>query len=65
MQQVRGSAVVARRVDELERGDDTVDYGPVTHREGRKVWFEARVVTFPSGADELGVRLADPSRWRG
>jgi hypothetical protein len=42
-----------KRVEDLVHGDVTVDYGTVTHREGRKVWFEKRVVTFNSSDEEL------------
>lgn len=49
----RGTQVVRRRVADLQHGDDTLDYGPVTHREGRKVWFERRIVTFTSEDDEV------------
>jgi hypothetical protein len=48
--------VVTKRVKDLVHGDVTADYGAVTHREGRKVWFENRVVTFSSVEEEL--RLA-------
>ncbi len=48
------------RVVDLQHGDETVKYGRVTHREGRKVWFEDRIVMFPSPDDE--VQLAEPSR---
>jgi hypothetical protein len=43
-----------KRIDELVHGDVTRDFGTVTHREGRKVWFEDRVVTF-NAPDELIV----------
>jgi hypothetical protein len=51
-----GREVIAKRVDELVHGD-TTEYGVVTHREGRKVWFEDRVVTFNSVEDEVRVEL--------
>lgn len=44
------------RVAELQHGDETVEFGVVTHREGRKVWFEDRIVTFPSDDDRVTVR---------
>jgi len=50
-----GREVVRKRVDELVHGDVTADYGAVTHREGRKVWFENRVVTFNSVDEQLRV----------
>ncbi len=46
---------MVKRVTELVHGDATLEYGVVTHREGRKVWFENRVVTFNSVDDELQV----------
>ena len=46
---------IRKRVDELVHGDVTADYGRVTHREGRKVWFDNRVVTFNSTDDRLTV----------
>jgi hypothetical protein len=55
----RGTQVVRRRVADLEHGDHTLDYGTVTHREGRKVWFEQRIVTFPSEDDEVLVQQRD------
>ncbi|MCU4186006.1 hypothetical protein K6U06_16675 [Acidiferrimicrobium sp. IK] len=54
----RGTQVVRRRVADLQHGDDTLDYGPVTHREGRKVWFEQRIVTFTSEEDEVLVQAS-------
>ncbi|HET9691860.1 MAG TPA: hypothetical protein VFP61_11970 [Acidimicrobiales bacterium] len=53
-----------RRVDELEPGDRTLDYGTVAHREGRKVWFDDRIVTFPSPSDEVGVEETAEGRLR-
>ena len=49
----RHTQVVRRRIADLEHGDDTLEYGPVTHREGRKVWFEQRIITFTSLDDEV------------
>ncbi len=49
------SPVVRKRVSDLIHGDVTVDYGTVSHREDRKVWFESRVVTFTSADEELLV----------
>ena len=62
MDRQREGDVVRRRIDELEPGDATIDYGPVAHREGRKVWFADRIVTFPSPADEIEVRAMSQSR---
>jgi hypothetical protein len=50
-----GAPVQRKRVNDLVHGDITVEYGTVTHREGRKVWFETRVVTFTSSDEELAV----------
>lgn len=47
------------RIADLEHGDDTVEYGPVTHREGRKVWFDQRIVTFTSLEDTILVHRPD------
>jgi hypothetical protein len=44
-----------KRISELVHGDVTRDFGTVTHREGRKVWFEDRVVTFNSSDEEIVV----------
>lgn len=49
--EARGAAS-KKRVADLEHGEDTAEYGTVTHREGRKVWFDSRIITFPS-EDEL------------
>ncbi len=54
----KGTQVVRRRIADLQHGDDTIDYGLVTHREGRKVWFEGRIVTFTSEDDEVFVEQA-------
>ena len=54
-----GSAAERRRVGDLEHGDETYEYGPVTHREGRKVWFEDRIVTFTSLDDVVVVRSTE------
>jgi hypothetical protein len=43
------------RVFELQNGDETVDFGVVVHREGRKVWFEDRIVTFSSDDEEVAL----------
>jgi len=51
----RHSEVQRRRIVDLVHGDETVEYGPVGHREGRKVWFEQTVVTFTSLDDEVIV----------
>jgi hypothetical protein len=45
----------SKPVADLVHGDLTVDYGLVTHREGRKVWFEHRVVTFSSTEEEVAL----------
>lgn len=42
-----------KRVRDLVHGDVTREFGEVTHREGRKVWFDNRVVTFNSEDEEL------------
>jgi hypothetical protein len=42
-------------IRELVHGDVTSEFGQVTHREGRKVWFDDRVVTFNSDEDEIRV----------
>lgn len=47
--------VQRKQVGELSNGDETVDYGVVEYREGRKVWFEHTIVTFPSTSDEVEV----------
>lgn len=47
---------VSTPVAELQHGDETLEFGVVTHREGRKVWFEKRIVTFPSDEDRVTVR---------
>ncbi len=49
------SRIVRKHVSDLVHGDVTLDYGTVTHREGRKVWFDQRVVTFTSDEDEVVV----------
>jgi len=51
----RGREVARKRVSDLVHGDLTAEFGVVTHREGRKVWFETRVVTFNSVEDEVSV----------
>lgn len=48
-----------KRVAELASGDETFDYGLVTHREGRKVWFEHTIVTFPT--EDLTVAVTPES----
>ncbi|MHB1929092.1 MAG: hypothetical protein ACYDEN_08820 [Acidimicrobiales bacterium] len=53
-----GEDIVVKRVTDLVHGDITLEYGAVTHREGRKVWFESRVVTFNSVDDELRVNTS-------
>lgn len=53
-------ASVLKPISELVHGDRTADYGVVTHREGRKVWFEDRVVTFSD--DDEAVRVEADSR---
>lgn len=49
-----------KKVADLEHGDQTLEYGVVTHREGRKVWFEQRIVTFATLEEE--VRVAGEKR---
>jgi hypothetical protein len=56
------SGVPTKKVRELQHGDESIEYGPVVHREGRKVWFESRIVTFPSDDDDIPVsRLSEES----
>lgn len=45
----------AKRVNDLTNGDKTLDYGVVAYREGRKVWFDKTIVTFPSLDDRVAV----------
>ena len=45
----------SKNVGDLSNGDETLDYGVVEYREGRKVWFEKTIVTFPSESDEVDV----------
>jgi hypothetical protein len=52
---VSEDSVQHKRISELVHGDVTRDFGTVTHREGRKVWFEDRVVTFNSADEEILV----------
>ncbi len=44
-----------KRVSELVHGDVTVEFGRVTHREDRKVWFDNRVVIFNSTEEEVPI----------
>jgi hypothetical protein len=50
-----GDGVHRKQVGELSNGDETLDYGVVEYREGRKVWFRRTIVTFPSTAEEVEV----------
>jgi hypothetical protein len=52
-----GTEIVLKRVTDLVHGDVTPEFGVVTHREGRKVWFDQRVVTFNSPDDEIRVEI--------
>lgn len=52
---VSGEGVHRKQVGELSNGDETLDYGVVEYREGRKVWFTSTIVTFPSTSDEVAV----------
>ncbi len=45
----------AKPVRALTHGDETLDYGRVEYREGRKVWFERTIVTFPTVDDLVPV----------
>ncbi len=47
--------VERKRVADLEHGEETAEYGMVSHREGRKVWFDSRIVTFTSDDDIIVV----------
>lgn len=49
------SGSYSKKVADLEHGDETLEYGTVTHREGRKVWFERRIVTFTTLDEEVRV----------
>ena len=60
-----GGEVELKRVNELVHGDVALDYGTVTHREGRKVWFEERVVTFGSAEEEVRVEVGGDHRGGG
>jgi adenylosuccinate synthase len=42
-----------KRIRDLVHGDVTREFGTVTHREDRKVWFDNRVVTFNSADEEI------------
>jgi len=52
---VRTNGGPRKKVADLIHGDETIEFGKVTHREGRKVWFERRIVTFPSDREEIEV----------
>jgi hypothetical protein len=45
----------SKAVGQLTNGDETLDYGVVEYREGRKVWFRRTIVTFPSEQDMVTV----------
>lgn len=47
-----------RRIGDLVHGDETPEWGTVSHREGRKVWFSDRIVTFASLDEEVEVVAA-------
>lgn len=55
----QGTHVQQTTVANLEHGDRTLEYGRVTHREGRKVWFDGRIVTFTSLDDTILVERPD------
>jgi adenylosuccinate synthase len=52
---VAEGTVKYKRVSDLVHGDVSSEYGAVTHREGRKVWFDNRVVTFNSAEEEIAI----------
>jgi hypothetical protein len=54
----RFTGVHSKAVGQLAHGDETLDYGVVAYREGRKVWFEKTIVTFPSEQDLVTVTAA-------
>ncbi|MDQ2725052.1 MAG: hypothetical protein M3Y36_06105 [Actinomycetota bacterium] len=49
------TGVHSKAVGQLTNGDETLDYGVVEYREGRKVWFQKTIVTFPSEQDLVTV----------
>lgn len=49
------TGVHSKPVGQLTNGDETLDYGVVEYREGRKVWFQRTIVTFPSEEDLVTV----------
>lgn len=49
------AGVHSKPVGQLTNGDETLDYGVVEYREGRKVWFQGTIVTFPSEEDLVTV----------
>ncbi|MDQ2728729.1 MAG: hypothetical protein M3Y91_12915 [Actinomycetota bacterium] len=51
----RSTGVHRKTVGALTNGDETLDYGVVEYREGRKVWFQRTIVTFPSEEDLVTV----------
>ena len=51
----RSNGVPSKAVGQLTNGDETLDYGVVEYREGRKVWFQRTIVTFPSEQDLVTV----------
>ncbi|MGI8751377.1 MAG: hypothetical protein ACR2MN_03530 [Acidimicrobiales bacterium] len=51
----RATGVHRKAVGQLTNGDETLDYGLVEYREGRKVWFQTTIVTFPSEEDQVTV----------
>jgi hypothetical protein len=57
----RRAGAPTKPVGELTNGDETLDYGVVEYREGRKVWFEKTIVTFPSEQDLVTVTAASVS----
>ncbi len=51
------NGVPKKSVGQLVNGDETVDYGVVEYREGRKVWFQNTIVTFPSEEDLVSLAV--------
>ncbi len=51
----RSDGVHNKAVGQLTNGDETLDYGVVEYREGRKVWFRRTIVTFLSEQDLVTV----------
>lgn len=54
----RSIGIHSKPVGQLTNGDETLDYGVVEYREGRKVWFQRTIVIFPSEEDIVSVTAA-------